>query len=110
MDLDLIKNILIVAVASSIVSTTLIQKIKEGFSFKNSKKIIIVSFLVSMLLGTLFSLTFSELTLVNSLWVGLISFIGADTLYKAFEDKIFTKFSDIDNSKTLTIDRSDDNV
>lgn len=110
MKLDLIKNVLVVAVASSIITTTLVQKIKEGLSFKNSKKIIIVSFVISMIIGTLFSITFSELGFVNALWVGLVSFIGADTIYKTFEDKIFTKFSDIDNSKNITIDRSDDNV
>jgi hypothetical protein len=95
MNFELLKNVLIVAVGSSIITTTLVQKIKEGFKFKNSKNIIFSSFGVSMLIGTLFSLTFTDLNFVNSLWVGLISFIGADAVYKTFEDKIFKSFGTI---------------
>lgn len=110
MNLDLIKNVLIVAIASSIISTALVQKIKEGFKFKNSKKIIIVSFAISMLIGTLFSLSFTELNVKNALWVGLVSFIGADTIYRAFEDKIFKSFSELDDRKTINVERNDVDV
>lgn len=110
MDIDLIKQVLIVAISSSVISTSLTQKIKEGFKFKKSKTIVLVSFVVSMIIGTFFSLSFTELFLINSLWVGLVSFIGADAIYKTFEDKIFKSFSDLDNRKKLVIDRKDDNV
>ena len=105
MNFELLKNVLIIAIGSSIITTALVQKIKEGFGFKSSKKIILVSFGVSMIIGTLFSLSFTELTIINSLWVGLISFIGADTIYKAFEDKIFKSFGKLDN--TTTLERTD---
>lgn len=95
LELDLIKNVLMVAMASSVITTSLVQKIKESFTFKKSNRLVIVSFIVSMLVGTLFALSFSDSNLVNALWVGLVSFIGADALYKAFEDKIFKSFSDI---------------
>ena len=110
MDIDLIKQVLIVAISSSVISTSLTQKIKEGFKFKKSKTIVLVSFVVSVLVGTFFSLSFTELSLINSLWVGLVSFIGADAIYKTFEDKIFKSFSDLDNRKKIVIDRKDDNV
>ena len=61
--------------------------------------------IVSISIGTLFALTFTELTIVDSLWVGLVTWVGADAIYKAFEDKIFTKFSDIEN--VVEIERSD---
>lgn len=105
MNIDLIKEVLIVAVSSSIISTALVQKIKEGFNFKKSTKIIIVSFILSMIIGSLFSLSFTELSLVNSLWVGLISFIGADAIYKAFEDKIFKSYKALD--KTIDLDSTE---
>lgn len=95
MNFELLKNVLIVAVGSSIITTTLVQKIKEGFKFKNSKNIIFSSFGVSIVIGALFSLTFTDLNMINSLWVGLISFIGADAVYKTFEDKIFKSFGTI---------------
>lgn len=95
MNFELLKNVLIVAVGSSIITTTLVQKIKEGYKFKSSKNIIMSSFGVSMAIGTLFSLSFTDLNMINSLWVGLISFIGADAVYKTFEDKIFKSFGTI---------------
>lgn len=95
MNFELLKQVLLISIGSSIISTTLIQKIKEGYKFKNSKKIILISFEVSMVIGTLFSLSFTDLNMINSLWVGLISFIGADAVYKTFEDKIFKSFGEI---------------
>ena len=105
MNIDLLKQVLVIAIGSSIISTALVQKIKEGFKFKNSKKIILTSFGVSMIIGTLFSLSFTDLTIINSLWVGLVSFIGADAIYKAFEDKVFKSFGKLDN--TTTLERND---
>ena len=52
-----------------------------------------------MIFGTLFALTFSDAKLQESLWVGLFSFVGADTLYKTFEDKIFKSFANIIDDK-----------
>ena len=99
LNLELIKNLLIISMASSVITTSLVQKIKESFTFKKSSFIIIVSFVVSMIFGTLFALTFSNAELKESLWVGLFSFVGADTLYKAFEDKIFKSFANIVGDK-----------
>lgn len=91
LDFNLIKNILIVAIGSSIITTAVVQKIKESL---NSKKYLwLISLGVSMAIGTLFAICFSDLSIVNSLWVGLISWIGADAIYKSFEDKIFKPFS-----------------
>lgn len=106
MDMELLKLVLIVAIGGGTITTALVQKIKESFNFKNSKILILVNFIISMIVGTFFAKTFSELTLVNCIWVGLITFIGADVIYQSLEDKIFTKFSDIDN--TIIIERSDE--
>ena len=57
-----------------------------------------------MIVGTLFALSFSEINLKNALWVGLVSFIGADTIYKLFEEKIFKTFSEIVENKKEEID------
>lgn len=91
LDFNLIKNILIVAIGSSIITTAVVQKIKESL---NSKKYLwLVSLGVSMAIGTLFAICFSDLSIVNSLWVGLISWVGADAIYKTFEDKLFKPFN-----------------
>lgn len=95
LNFTLIRNVLIIALASSIISTSLIQRLKEGF--KKKKYILIKSFIVSMLIGILFSISFSDIPIEYSFWVGLISFIGADAIYKAFEDKIFASFESMEN-------------
>lgn len=95
LNIELIKNVLIIAMASSIITTAFVQKIKEAIEFKKSSRLVIVSFIVSMVVGTLFALTYGNVDLVNSLWIGFFSFIGADAIYKAFEDKMFKPFSEI---------------
>lgn len=95
MELEIIKQILIVSIAASIVSTATIQKIKE--QLKSKKWLFFVSLISSIEIGIAFALSFTELSLINSIWVGLITWLGADAIYKSFEDKIFKKYSDIEN-------------
>lgn len=95
LNFTLIKNVLIIAMASSIISTALIQRLKEGI--RKKKYILIKSFIVSMIIGITFSLSFSDISIEYAVWVGLISFVGADAIYKTFEDKIFASFESMEN-------------
>lgn len=101
MNIELIKALLLVAVSSSIISASFIQKIKTISLIKCSDCLVYISFLVSMSFGMLFTLSFTNYTLVESLWVGLFSFIGADSLYKVFEDKLFKSFNKINEVKEI---------
>ena len=91
LDFNLIKLVLISALASSIITTACVQKVKENL--KSKKYLTLISFGISMIIGTLFSHCFSNLSLVNNLWSGFITFLGADLIYNSFEDKIFKPFS-----------------
>lgn len=106
MNIELVKQIIIVAIASSIISTAIVQKVKE--QLKSKKWLFFVGLVVSIGIGIVFALSFSELSLLSSVWVGIVSWIGADAIYKAFEDKIFKSFSNIDNAKTIVIERDDE--
>lgn len=55
-----------------------------------------------MLLSIIFCITFTDIEFPKSLWVGLFSFIGADTIYKSLEGKL-ASHKDIVNSKTISI-------
>lgn len=105
MDFDLIKQIVVVAMASSIISTAAIQKVKG--ILKNKTLLYVLALAISVVLGTLFALSFSNLDIKNALWVGLITWVGADAIYQAFEDKIFTSFSDMNSTNEIDIDRDD---
>jgi len=85
---DMLQELLIVAIACSTVTVAFIQKTKRFC--KKKKWVTSYSFLVNMVLGFLFSKTFTSLSNVQSLWVGLFSFIGADTIYRNLEGKLTT--------------------
>jgi len=106
LDFEMLKQVLVVAIASSIITTAIIQKIKEHLKTKNY--LWYISLGVSIIFGTLFALCFSELSLVNCLWVGLISWIGASAIYSAFEDKIFKPYSKM--RETVTIPKENEIV
>lgn len=95
MKLELLKQVLIVGISASIFSTAIIQKIKE--QLKSKKWLFFISLVISIGIGIFFTLTFAELDIIGAFWVGISTWVGSDTIYRAFEDKIFKKFSDINN-------------
>ena len=101
MNIEVIKALLLIAVSSSIISASFVQKIKTVSLIKSSECLIYISFLISMSFGILFTLSFTDYKLIDSIWVGLFSFIGADSLYKAFEDKLFKSFNKINEVKEI---------
>lgn len=103
-DMELLQELLIIAIAVSVIAVAFIQKTKG--MFKKSKWINLYSFIVNMILGVIFCLSFTEASITNSLWVGLFSYIGADTLYKSLEGKL-SSFKDIAGKKIEVIQRGD---
>lgn len=106
MELELIKQILIVSIAASIISTATIQKIKE--QLKSKKWLFFTGLISSVTIGITFALSFTELSMINSIWVGLITWIGSDAIYKSFEDKIFKRFNDIEHVTEIKRDDQDE--
>lgn len=97
-----LQEYLIISIALSTITCALIQKTK--YLFKSSKYIIFYSLIVNILIGIIFCLSFTDISLPNSLWVGFFSFIGADSIYKTLEGKI-SSYSDILNRKNITISK-----
>ncbi len=99
-NVDYLKQLLIISIALSTITCAFIQKTK--ILFKSSKYIEYYSFIVNMLVSVIFCITFTDIKFPNSLWIGLFSFLGADSLYKSLEGKI-SSHKDIINKKTITI-------
>lgn len=99
MDIELLKKLLVIAIAVSVIAVAFIQKTKG--IFKSSKFIGLYSAVINMVLAVFFCLSFTDTNIVNSIWVGLFSYIGADTLYKSLEGKL-ESFSDILQKKEET--------
>ena len=104
MNIELLKQILIVGISASIFSTAIIQKIKE--QLKSKKWLFFISLVISIGIGIFFTLSFTELDTIGAFWVRIATWVGSDTIYRAFEDKIFKKFSDINN--IIEIKREDE--
>jgi len=98
---DLIKELFIVASANSAICLAFIQKIKKHLSC--SKCIPYYSFAINIILSVLFCISFTSIHFPMSLWTGLFSYIGADTLYKSLEGKLAT-YSSLTNKKDDTSD------
>lgn len=102
LNLEYLQQLLVIAIALSAITCAIIQKTKS--CFKTSKYLCLYSFLVNMLVGVAFSLTFTNITFPNSLWIGFFSFIGADTIYKSLEGKLVSH-TDLVTKDTISIPR-----
>lgn len=100
LNLDLIKQLLMVAMALSTVTCAFVQKTK--CRFKKSNCLCIYSFLLNIGLGIIFCYSFTDISFPASLWVGLFSFIGADTIYKTLEGKL-ASHSDIIQKNVIEV-------
>lgn len=92
LNLDYLKNILMISISCSVITAAFIQKTKHYCP--SSKFVVLYSFVVNMIIGFLFSMTFTDIEKINSLWIGLFSFIGADTIYRTLERKL-ASYSDL---------------
>ncbi len=91
MNIELITQILILALASSLISTQLIQRVKENLNITNRIVLAVTSFLFSFATGIFFTLSFSELKKEDALWVGVIAYAGAEIIYQNFRKKLGLK-------------------
>ena len=102
LNLTLLQQMLVVAIALSVVTCAFIQKTKKFFPC--SSCLVIYSFVVNFVVGILFCMTFTEVGFSNSLWVAFFSFIGADTLYKSLEGKL-KDYSTLVNNDYITVQK-----
>lgn len=103
LDWSLLQNILIIAIACSSITVSFIQKTKKFC--KSSRCITRYSLAVNLIIGFLFAQTFTTVDYVKSLWIGLFSFIGADTIYKNLEGKLptYKQLNSINKSSNTSV-------
>lgn len=105
LNLEYLRDLLIISIALSTITCAFIQKTKS--CFETSKYICIYSLLINIVIGVIFCLTFTDIMFPNSLWIGLFSFIGADTIYKTLEGKLLSH-SDIIGKKITDITKNEE--
>lgn len=107
MNFDLLKTVCVVAIAGSIITTPTVQMIKSGVKANNSKIFVWISLIVSLTIGTGFAKCFSDLNWINCIWSGFITWLGAEAIYLALEEKVFKPFSEIKKDNTIHITEED---
>lgn len=85
-DMSLLELVFLIASLNTSITTSFIQKTKKYF--RKSKYIPYYSLVVNIVFGILFSISFTSIGPVKSLWVGVFSFLESDTLYKSLEGKL----------------------
>ena len=79
-------NCLMISIIVSIIVMAIVQKIKTLECVNKDCHILAVNLILSFMIGITFSLTFYDISIVNAIWVGVFSFVGAPSLYKAFKN------------------------
>ena len=88
---EYLKELLIISILLSTITCTFIQKTKN--ILKNKKYISIYSLAINIVLGIFFAKVFTTIKFPNSIWIGLLSFIGSDSIYKSIEGKLLTSIN-----------------
>lgn len=101
--LSLLQQMLVVSIALSTITCAFVQKTKRYF--KCSKCLCFYSFVVNIVFGILFCISFTTISFPESLWVGFFSFIGADTLYKSLEGKL-ASYTAIIEKNTISVPKA----
>lgn len=96
LNIRLLELILLCSSFSSTLSIGFIQKTK-GYIGK-SKYIPFYSFFVNIIVALFFCNSFTNIEFPNCIWVGVISFLESDTLYKTLEGKLLS-YDSIRNNK-----------
>lgn len=100
--IDYLQELLVISIALSVFTCTFIQKTKRHLP--TQKLIPLYSLIINLIIGIVFCISFTNVTFPTSLWVGLFSFLGADTLYKTLEGKI-QSYEDILTRNKITISK-----
>lgn len=96
LNLKLLELVFLCSSFSSAVSMSVIQKTKGYIS--KSKYIPLYSFFVNLVIAIFFCNSFTSIDFPNWIWVGLLSFLGSDTMYKSLEGKLLS-YDTIRNDK-----------
>ena len=86
--LELLQQLLIIAMALSTITCSIVQKTKRLFS--STKYLCFYSLIINIGVSVIFCSSFTSITFPLDLWVGLFSFLGADTIYKALEGTLLS--------------------
>ncbi len=99
----LLLDLIVISITFSVILMALIQKLKTLSFINKSWHIWFLNLILSFLVGIPFSITFYNLSLKDSIWVGLFSFIGASAIYEGLKNQNLINYKPSSISDTVTI-------
>ena len=95
--------ILFLLATASLVSTfTLVFIQKTKGILKKSRCIPLYALIINLIGASLFCASFTNISILYYAWVGVFAWLGADQLYKTFEEKL-NSHKDILNKNTIKV-------
>lgn len=101
---DLFINVLWLGILCGVISTVCLQKIKETKIIKSKKIMSIISIFANLLIGFFISKLFTNLDTAMCIEVGIITWIGAETIY----DKLRSKHIFKSTKEIIKLDKLND--
>jgi len=105
---DNLIKILLISVTFSIIEMALVQKLKTLSFFKKNWQVIILNFVSSFTIGTLFGIWFFNLNIYDALWVALFGFIGAPSIYEALKKQNMINYTPKSINDTIEIPKENE--
>lgn len=99
----LLLDLLVISVTFSAVLMVLIQKLKDLSFITKSWQVWFLNLILSFAIGIPFAMNFYKISFINSLWVGLFSFIGASSIYEMLKKQNMINYKPSSISDTVTI-------
>ncbi len=103
-------DVLAVSVVFSVILMALIQKFKTLKLIHKSSLIWFLNLLFAFLLGIPFAYSFYNLSIIDSVWTGLFSFIGAPSIYTALKNQTLISYKPKSISDVVTISKENEIV
>lgn len=96
-------DLLTIAMTLSLITMVLLQNIKSQSFIRKSFQIWLLNLILSFILGIPFAVMFYNLTYIDGIWVGLFTFIGAPSIYKALQTQNVIKYKPSSLENTVSI-------
>lgn len=101
-------DLLIVGVTASIITMVFIQKAKHLKFVTKNWQVGILNTFVSFAFGIPFAIWFYNLGLIDSIWVGVFSFIGAPAIYDALKNQTILTYKPTSLDDTITLSKENE--
>ena len=87
MNSEIVIDLIMVSMITSVIASQLTQKIKEIFNF-GSVFNKIIALIISLWIGVIYTYSFYMDNLLYAIWIGIFTMIGSDNFYKMLNDKL----------------------